>query len=564
MNNTTIDSELSHSNFIKDIIQEDLQSGKHSSIVTRFPPEPNGYLHIGHAKAICLNFGLPEQFPGRCNLRFDDTNPDKEDTEFVTAIQEDIKWLGFDWDDHQYFASDYYEQLYAFAQELIRKGLAYVCDLSAEETRAYRGTLTEPGKPSPYRDRTEAENLELFEGMRQGKFAEGSRILRAKIDMASPNLNLRDPALYRIKKTEHHRTGDTWCIYPMYDFAHSLSDALEGITHSLCSLEFENHRPLYNWFVEHVEVPATPRQIEFNRLNLYYTVMSKRKLSELVQEQIVTGWDDPRMPTLRGLRRRGYTPQSIKTLCDKVGYTKSESWTELALLEQCIREDLETTTPRVMAILDPLKVTITNYPEGQSEEFNLPYYYDEPDKMGYRKVPFSKTLYIERDDFMEEPVKKFFRLFPGNEVRLRKAYFITCTDVIKDDEGNITEILCTYDPESKGGTTSDKRKVRGTLHWVSAEHSVPVEIREYNSLFTVERPDENKDIDYKQYLNPDSKCVRTAQVEPSLTSAKPGDRFQFERKGYFIVDPDTEAGKLVFNRTVTLKDSWKKILKNRK
>ncbi len=549
--------------FIREIVVEDLQSGKHDHVVTRFPPEPNGYLHIGHAKAFCLDFGLALEVPNsRCHLRMDDTNPVKEDTEYVDAIKEDIRWLGFDWGDHFYFASDYYEKLHGFAVELIEKGLAYVDQLSAEEMRTYRGTLTEPGKDSPYRDRSVAENLDLFEQMRAGELDEGSAILRAKIDMAHPNLNMRDPALYRILKANHHRTGDTWCIYPMYDFAHPLSDALEGITHSLCSLEFENHRPLYNWFVENCSVPAKPRQIEFARLSLSYTVMSKRLLKQLVDDGHVDGWDDPRMPTLSGMRRRGFTPAGIRQFIEKIGLTKFNSTTDLALLEHAVREDLNAIAPRYMAVLKPLKVVITNYPEGQVEEMdavNNP----EDESAGKRKVPFSRELYIEQDDFMENAPRKFFRLTQGREVRLRYGYWIKCEEAIKDADGTVIELRCTYDPETRGGNDpSDGRKVKATLHWVSAQHAVDTEVRLYDRLFDVENPTGKKaNPDFTQHLNPASlEILPTAKLEPALSEVKPGQPVQFERMGYFCADTKlSQPGKPVFNRSVTLKDAWAKI-----
>jgi glutaminyl-tRNA synthetase len=553
-------SEQTASNFILDIINEDLKNGRNESRVhTRFPPEPNGYLHIGHAKAICIDFGIAGKYGGLCNLRFDDTNPVKEDTEYVDSIMGDVRWLGFDWEDRLYYASDYFDCLYEYAVELIQKGLAYVDDLNADEVREYRGTLTEPGKNSPYRNRSVEENLDLFRRMKDGEFAEGSRILRAKIDMASPNLNMRDPAVYRILKAHHHRTGDAWCIYPMYDFQHPLSDAREGITHSLCSLEYEDHRPLYDWFVENTSVPTKPRQIEFARLNLNYTVMSKRKLIELVRNNYVNGWDDPRMPTICGLRRRGYTPESIRTFCEKIGVAKTYSVVDMGLLEHCIREDLNYKATRVMAVLRPLKVIISNYPEDQVEWFDVENNPENPE-MGSRKVPFSKVIYIEQDDFMEDPPKKYFRLFPGNEVRLKNAYFIKCRQIVKDEATDqILELHCTYDPETRGGNAPDGRKVKGTIHWVSAEHAVDAEIRLYDTLFSTPDPDDGK-ADYKDYLNPDSLVVLNhCKVEPSLATAAPGSRFQFLRMGYFCTDTDTKEGTPVFNRTVGLKDSWAKV-----
>ncbi len=546
------------SNFIRNIIAEDLKNGKNDGeVITRFPPEPNGYLHIGHAKSICLNFTLAAENNGRCHLRFDDTNPSKEDTEYTDSIQRDVKWLGFDWGQHLYFASDYFEQLYEYAELLIKAGKAFVCDLSPEEMRAYRGTLTEPGKNSPYRERTAEENLELFRRMRAGDFPDGARVLRAKIDMASPNLNMRDPVIYRILRATHHRTGDQWCIYPMYDFAHPLSDALEKITHSICTLEFEDHRPLYNWFVEQLPVPRKPQQIEFARLNLTYTMMSKRKLLQLVQKEIVQGWDDPRMPTLAGLRRRGYTPAAIRDFCERIGVAKSNSVVDIALLEHCLREDLNKQAARVMGVLRPLRVVLENYPEGQVEELEAVNNPEDP-TMGVRKLPFSKVLYIEAEDFMEDPPKKFYRLAPGREVRLRYGYFIKCTDVIKDQAGKVVELRCTYDPETKGGAAPDGRKVKATLHWVSAQHAIPAEVRLYDNLFTVEDPGAVEDSE--TCLNPASLEVLTsAMVEPSLGGAAPESKFQFERLGYFCIDPDSTGEKLVFNRTVPLRDTWAKI-----
>ena len=546
------------SNFIRNIIAEDLKNGKNDGeVITRFPPEPNGYLHIGHAKSICLNFTLAAENNGRCHLRFDDTNPSKEDTEYTDSIQRDVKWLGFDWGQHLYFASDYFEQLYEYAELLIKAGKAFVCDLSPEEMRAYRGTLTEPGKNSPYRERTAEENLELFRRMRTGDFPDGARVLRAKIDMASPNLNMRDPVIYRILRATHHRTGDQWCIYPMYDFAHPLSDALEKITHSICTLEFEDHRPLYNWFVEQLPVPRKPQQIEFARLNLTYTMMSKRKLLQLVQKEIVQGWDDPRMPTLAGLRRRGYTPAAIRDFCERIGVAKSNSVVDIALLEHCLREDLNKQAARVMGVLRPLRVVLENYPEGQVEELEAVNNPEDP-TMGVRKLPFSKVLYIEAEDFMEDPPKKFYRLAPGREVRLRYGYFIKCTDVIKDQAGKVVELRCTYDPETKGGAAPDGRKVKATLHWVSAQHAIPAEVRLYDNLFTVEDPGAVEDSE--TCLNPASLEVLTsAMVEPSLGGAAPESKFQFERLGYFCIDSDSTGEKLVFNRTVPLRDTWAKI-----
>jgi glutaminyl-tRNA synthetase len=553
------------SNFIEDIISEDIKNNKNDgNVVTRFPPEPNGYLHIGHAKSICLNFGLAEKFNGRCHLRFDDTNPEKEEVEYIDAIREDVMWLGFEWGEHLYYASDYFEKLYEYAVHLIERGKAYVDSLSAEEIREYRGTLKEPGKESPYRDRPVEENLELFRRMRKGEFKDGEHVLRAKIDMASGNIVMRDPALYRIRHVEHHRTGDTWCIYPMYDFTHCLSDAIEGVTHSVCTLEFENNRPLYDWVLIEAETENRPRQIEFARLNLNYTLMSKRKLLKLVEEGHVSGWDDPRMPTISGLRRRGYTPESIRDFTERIGVAKADSVVDIALLEHCLREDLNKRARRVMAVLRPLKVVITNYPEGKTEELdavNNP----EDESAGKRKLPFSRELYIEQDDFMEEPPKKFFRLAPGKEVRFKFAYYIRCEKVIKDESsGEIKEIHCTYDPKTRGGWSEDGRKVKGTIHWVSAEHSLDAEARLYDNLFTGENPgDENLCPDLESCINENSLEVLTScRVEPSLGEAGPGERFQFERLGYFCIDSkDSGPGKPVFNRTVSLRDTWAKISK---
>jgi glutaminyl-tRNA synthetase len=547
--------------FIRAKVAEDLKANKNGGRVhTRFPPEPNGYLHIGHAKAMSLNFWIAEENGGLCNLRFDDTNPSKETVEYEQSIMEDVRWLGFDWQDRLYYASDYFEKLYEYAVQLIRDGKAYVDDLSPEQIREYRGTLTEPGKNSPYRDRPVEESLDLFARMRAGEFDEGQRILRAKIDMASGNINMRDPALFRIKKEAHYRTGTRWCIYPMYDFAHPISDALEGITHSLCSLEYEDHRPLYDWFLENLPVPARPVQIEFARLSLNYTVMSKRKLLTLVRDGYVKGWDDPRMPTLSGLRRRGYTPEAIRNFCETVGVgAKRNVILDFAMLEHAVRNDLNKRAPRAMAVLRPLKVVIENYPEGQVEELeavNNP----EDASMGTRKVPFSRVLYLERDDFREDPPKQFFRLSPGREVRLRYAYFIKCTGVVKDDTGNVVELRCTYDPATRGGDSPDGRSPKATLHWVSEAHAVPAEVRLYDRLFNKENPDEDEDITAS--INPNSlEILRDCRVEPSLAAVKPGDRWQFERIGYFCVDPDSTAGTLVFNRTVTLRDTWAKIEK---
>ncbi|MCH9048938.1 MAG: glutamine--tRNA ligase/YqeY domain fusion protein [Proteobacteria bacterium] len=556
------EEKISSSNFIRNIIADDLKQNKNEGRVhTRFPPEPNGYLHIGHAKSICLNFGIAEEHEGGlCNLRFDDSNPEKEDLEYVEAIKEDVRWLGFDWQDRLFFASDYYLQLYDYAVILIRAGKAYVESLSLEEIREYRGTLTQPGKASPDRDRSIEENIGLFERMRSGEFEDGKYILRANIDMASPNMNLRDPAIYRIKKAHHYRTGDEWCIYPMYDFTHGISDALEGITHSLCTLEFEDHRPLYDWFLEQLPIPCHPQQIEFSRLNLSYTVTSKRKLNELVTGDYVDGWDDPRMLTIAGMRRRGYTAAAIRDFCERIGVTKNDTIIDMSVLENCVREDLDKTTRRVMGVLKPLRVVIDNYPDDQSEELDAPYHPNDPD-MGSRIVPFSKVIYVEHDDFMEEPPKKFFRLGLGREVRLRYAYFITCNEIIKDEHGDVVELRCTYDPETKGGNAPDGRKVRGTIHWVSAEHALDAEVRVYDRLFNDPEPDSNQhDRDWKEFLNPKSiEILDNAKLEPSLSKAKAGDQFQFERLGYFNVDSkNSRADKPVFNRTIPLRDSWSK------
>ena len=552
-------------NFIQTIITEDLKSGKNNGRVhTRFPPEPNGYLHIGHAKSICLNFGLAVANEGICNLRFDDTNPSKEETEYVESIKDNVRWLGFDWEDRLYYASDYFDQLYEFACQLIQKGQAYVCDLNAEEIREYRGTLTEPGKESPYRKRSVEENLDLFVRMKNGEFPDGARVLRAKIDMASPNLNMRDPVLYRIQHAHHHRTGDKWCIYPMYDYAHPLSDALESITHSVCTLEFADHRPLYDWCIEQVdygkETHGRPQQIEFARLNLTYTVMSKRKLRLLVEKGVVRGWDDPRMPTIAGLRRRGYTSEAVRDFCDRIGVAKRNSTVDIALLEHCIREDLNRRTSRVMAVLRPLKVVITNYPEDKVEWMTTENNVEQPE-MGTREIPFAREIYIEQEDFMEDPPKKFFRLQPGGEVRLKSAYIIQCQEVIKDDQGRIVEVHCTYDPDSKSGGPNAGRRIKGTLHWVSAQHALPAEIRLYDQLFLKENPDEEEEgADFTSFINPDSLEVLTESlVEPSLASAPMESSYQFLRQGYFAVDPDSSSGKLVFNRVVGLRDSWAKI-----
>ena len=547
--------------FIRQIVIADLRSGKHASVCTRFPPEPNGYLHIGHAKSICLNFGIARDFGGVCNLRFDDTNPVKEDVEYVESIQEDVRWLGFEWKGDPLYASDYFDRLYEFAVELIRKGKAYVCHLTAEETRAYRGTLTEPGKNSPYRDRSVDENLDLFEKMRRGELEEGECVLRAKIDMASANINMRDPAVYRIKKAHHHRTGDRWCIYPMYDFAHGLSDAIEGITHSICTLEFEDHRPLYDWLLDQLDVPCHPQQIEFARLNLNYTVLSKRKLLQLVRDGLVDGWDDPRMPTIAGYRRRGYTPESIRNFCDRIGVAKANSTVDVAMLEHSIRDDLNKHAPRAMAVLRPLRVLIDNYPEGQVEELEAVNNPEDP-SAGKRKVPFSKVLYVEQDDFRETPPPKYFRLSPGKEVRLRYAYFVTCQSVVKDPQtGEVIEVHCTYDPATRGGDAPDGRKVKSTFHWVSAQHAVDAEVRLYDRLFAAEFPDREEN--FLNALNPSSlEVLQACKLEPSLATARPGDRMQFERQGYFCVDAKrAKPGALVFNRIVGLKDAWANIEK---
>lgn len=565
MNEDSTAEAQSRSNFIKNFIEDDLQSGKHEATRTRFPPEPNGYLHIGHAKAICLNFGIADKYAGTCNLRFDDTNPIKEEEEYVQSIKRDIRWLGFDWENREYYASDYFDQLYEWAIQLINDGKAYVDDLTAEEIRQFRGTLTEPGRESPYRDRPPAESLDLFERMRTGEFPDGSRVLRARIDMATGNLNMRDPVMYRILHASHHRTGDKWCIYPMYDFAHGQSDSIESITHSLCSLEFEDHRPLYDWFIRELEIYPS-RQIEFARLNLSYTILSKRKLLQLVQSGLVTGWDDPRMPTLSGMRRRGYPAASIRRFCDEIGVAKANSTVDIALLEHLVREDLNHQASRVMAVLRPLKVVLVNYPEGDSEELeavNNP----EDEAAGTRKVPFSRELYIEQSDFLEDPPKKFFRLAPGREVRLRWGYLITCVDVVKDESGEIIEVHCTYDPETRGGYAPDGRKVRGTIHWVSAPHALSAEARLYNHLFSKADPDQVEEgEDFKANLNPESlEIVAGCKVEPSLRTAEPGDPIQFERLGYFCVDSEeSSAEQLVFNRTVTLRDTWAKIQKAQK
>jgi len=575
-NNDSQTNDSKRLDFVRQIVADDIETNKWGGmVVTRFPPEPNGYLHIGHAKSICLNFGIARQFGGRCHLRFDDTNPEKEEQEYVNSIIEDVRWLGWDWGEHLYYGSDYFQQMYEWSVELIKKNMAYVCDLSAEQTRQYRGTLTEPGKESPYRNRSIEENLDLFERMRAGEFTDGSRTLRAKIDMSHPNLNMRDPVMYRILHASHHRTDDKWCIYPMYDWAHGLEDSIETVTHSICTLEFENHRPLYDWFIDAVNESRTddgsgpwgkkiqhPQQIEFARLNLNYTVMSKRKLLQLVQARYVAGWDDPRMPTICGLRRRGYSPEALREFCKRIGVNKFNSTVDIALLEHCLREDLNKTSPRVMAVLNPLKVIIDNYPEGQVEELEAINNPEDPNA-GTRKVPFSHELYIEQEDFMEEPPKKFFRLAPGREVRLRYAYFVTCTDVVKDSHGNIVELHCTYDPATRGGDAPDGRKVKSTLHWVSAGHALQAEVRLYDSLFTKENPDyvvEGQD--FTSGLNPNSlEVLPSCMIEPSLAGAEPLSRFQFERLGYFCVDPEISEGKLIFNRTVGLRDTWAKIQK---
>jgi glutaminyl-tRNA synthetase len=562
---TTPDAGATPVDFIREIINSDLAGGRYDHVHTRFPPEPNGYLHIGHAKSICLNFGIARDYGGLCNLRFDDTNPCKEDVEYVDSIMEDVRWLGFDWEDRLYYASGYFQQLYDWAEKLILAGRAYVCDLSADEVRQHRGTLTEPGRDSPYRNRSIAENLDLFRRMRAGEFPDGSRTLRSKIDMASPNLNMRDPVMYRILHASHHRTGDAWCIYPTYDYTHGQSDSLEGITHSICTLEFENHRPLYDWYVEKLAIHH-PRQIEFARLNLTYTMMSKRRLLELVKEGFVRGWDDPRMPTLCGLRRRGYTPEAIRNFCARIGVAKVDSVIDIALLEHCLREDLNRRAARVMAVLRPLRLVIENYPGGQGEELdavNNP----EDASMGTRKVPFGRELWIEQDDFRLQPPKGYYRLSPGKEVRLRWGYLVTCTGVEKDPKtGQVTAVRATYDPATRGGNTPDGRKVKGTIHWVSAAHAVPAEVRLYEYLFTKANPDEvAPGQDYKSNLNPASlETLAGCRLEPGLAAARPGDRFQFERLGYFSVDPDSAPGSPVFNRTVSLRDTWAKIEKGQK
>ena len=549
--------EAVSSNFIHEFIDEDLANGVYSRIQTRFPPEPNGYLHIGHAKAICINFGVKNKYSGICNLRLDDTNPTKEDTEYVEAIEEDIKWLGFDYD-NVYYASDYFDFLYECAVKLIKKGKAFVCDLTPEEQREYRGTLTEPGKNSPYRDRSIEENLDLFERMTSGEFEAGSKVLRAKIDMASPNLNMRDPIIYRIMYASHHRTGDKWCVYPMYDFAHPLSDACEKVTHSLCSLEFENHRPLYNWFVDELIEGEKPRQIEFARMNLNYTLTSKRKCLKLVQDGIVDGWNDPRMATLSGMRRRGYPAEAIREFCEKIGVSKAYSVIDFAMLESCVRDNLNQNSPRAMAVIDPIKLIIDNYPDDKTEELEVEYHPDH-EEYGKRTVPFSKELYIERDDFMIEPIKKYRRLYPGNEVRLYKAYFVTCTGYDLDENGEVTAVHCTYDPETFGGDAPDGRKVKGTIHWVNAKDCIKAEARLYDRLFNVENPSDEEGVSsFEDNLNPDSLVKKTAYVEKALGATKPGDKYQFMRIGYFCTDTDSTEDKIVFNRTVALRDSFNK------
>lgn len=549
--------------FIRTRIENDRAEGKNQGrVITRFPPEPNGFLHIGHSKSICLNFGVADEYGGRCHLRFDDTNPLKEDTRYVDAIKEDVKWLGFDWGEHLYFASDYFEALYGYAQNLIRAGKAYVDSSSEEDIRSLRGTVTQAGTPSKYRDRSVEENLDLFQRMREGEFEDGAHVLRAKIDLAHANMKMRDPPIYRIRRVDHHRTGDDWPIYPLYDFAHSLSDAKESITHSFCTLEFENNRELYDWFIEQLETPSTPRQIEFARLELTHTLMSKRRLLVLVEEGVVSGWDDPRMPTIAGLRRRGYRPEAIRTFAEKVGVARANSVVEFALLESVVRDDLNPVVPRVMGVLKPLKVVIDNYPEDEEDVFDAPRFPDEPEKMGARPVPFSKEIWIERSDFMEDPPKKYFRLAPGKEVRLRWAYLVTCTDVVKDENGEVVEVHVTYDPESRGGTPADGRKVKGTIHWVSARHALDAEVRLYDHLFSAERPGATEGVDWRDELNPNSLEVVRAKLEPSLSAAEGGERFQFERTAFFFVDPvESVPGQPVFNRIVSLRDSWSKIAK---
>jgi len=559
MNNETKENpEIKTSNFVKEIIDEHLESGRFNKVITRFPPEPNGYLHIGHAKSICLNFGVARDYNGKCNLRFDDTNPETEEVEYVESIKEDIKWLGFDWEGREFYASDYFDQLYEFAVKLIKKGKAYVDSSSTEEIKNTRGTPTVPGKESPYRNRSVEENLKLFESMKKGEFKDGEHVLRAKIDLSSPNMNMRDPIMYRIRHAHHHRTKNKWCIYPMYDWAHGQSDSIEGVTHSICTLEFENHRPLYDWFLKELEIHH-PQQIEFARLNLNYTIMSKRKLLQLVEEGYVSGWNDPRVPTISGLRRRGYTPESIRNFAERVGVAKRDNTIDVALLEHSVREDLNKSAQRVLAVLKPLKVVITNYPDDKIEELDAVNNPEDP-SMGTRKIPFSKVIYIEKDDFMENPPKKYYRLSPGNEVRLRYAYIIKCVDVVKNGKGEITELHCTFDPETKSGS-GNTRSVKGTIHWVSAKHSIEAEVRLYDRLFIKEYPEEDKEVDFKKFINPNSlEVIKDAKLEPGLLKAKLGDRFQFERLGYFCLDNiDSKESNLVFNRTVPLRDSWGKI-----
>jgi glutaminyl-tRNA synthetase len=563
MPDANVKADAPPQDFIREIVSADVAAGRNAGrVVTRFPPEPNGYLHIGHAKAICVDFGVAEEFGGLCNLRFDDTNPVKEDVEYVDSIKDDVRWLGFDWGHREYYASDYYEQLYRFAERLIEKGVAYVDSLSADAIREHRGTLTEPGADSPFRTRTVEENLDLFRRMRAGEFPDGTHVLRAKIDMASPNINMRDPVLYRIRHAHHHRTGDRWCIYPMYDYAHPLSDAIEGVTHSLCTLEYVDHRPLYDWCIEQAETEHQPKQYEFARLNLNYTVMSKRKLLQLVAQKHVTGWDDPRMPTISGLRRRGFTPESIRDFCTRVGVAKKENVIDMGLLEHCVREDLNRRAPRAMAVLRPLKLVLTNYPESEVEHMDVVNNPEDP-SVGTRKVEFSREIFIERDDFMEDPPKKFFRLAPGREVRLRNAYLVTCTDVVKDASGAIVELRGTYDPATRGGDAPDGRKVKATLHWVSAAHAATGSVRLYDRLFTVEDPDgaaAKRGVEFTTFINPASlEVLEGCRLEPMLAGALPGTRFQFERLGYFCVDADSSPGAPVYNRTVSLKDTWAKV-----
>ena len=563
MNEAKENPEIKTTNFVKEIIDEHLANGRFNKVITRFPPEPNGYLHIGHAKSICLNFGVARDYNGKCNLRFDDTNPETEEVEYVESIKEDIKWLGFDWEDREFYASDYFEQLYEYAVKLIKKGKAYIDSSTTEEIKNTRGTPTVPGKESQYRNRSVEENLDLFERMKKGEFKDGEHVLRAKVDMSSPNMNMRDPIMYRIRHAHHHRTGDKWCIYPMYDWAHGQSDSVEGVTHSICTLEFENHRPLYDWFLNELEVHH-PQQIEFARLNLNYTIMSKRKLLQLVEEGYVSGWNDPRIPTISGLRRRGYTPASIRNFAERVGVAKRDNTIDVALLEHSVREDLNKKANRVMAVLRPLKVIITNYPDDKVEELDAINNPEDP-AMGTRKIPFSKIIYIEKDDFMENPPKKYFRLSPGNEVRLRYAYIIKCVDVIKNENGEVTELHCTFDPETKSGS-GNTRSVKGTIHWVSANHAIEAEVRLYDRLFIKENPEEDKEVDFKTFINPKSlEVIKDAKLEPGLTNAKLNDRFQFERLGYFCLDSiDSKENKLVFNRTVPLRDSWGKIEKSQR